>query len=127
MAGTAICIAVAGVVHATLPVAEFTLAWDHSVEKTRWEERYRSDGAKLHLVEARAQGLGAGMEPPEGAVLRGGWWSWKPALAPLGELRLTYSTFTRDYTVCTRQRCATLRALLGTEPAQGEIVEVRVC
>jgi hypothetical protein len=127
VAGAAICIAVAGIVRATIPVSEFTLAWDHSVEKTRWEERYRGDGTRLSLVEARVQGLGAGMEPPGGATLSSGWWSWKPELAPLAELRLTYSTFTRDYTLCTRQRCATLRALVGVEPAQGAAVDVRVC
>ncbi len=41
-----ICILVAGVVRATLPGQEFTLAWDHSVQKTRWEERYRVDDGR---------------------------------------------------------------------------------
>ena len=63
--------------HAAQPT-EFTLAWEHSVEKTRWEESYRVDGDRLRLTAARIQGLGAGMEPPPDAVLRGGWWTWKP-------------------------------------------------
>ena len=74
----AVCLIVAGVVRATLPTDHFTLAWQHSVEKTRWEESYRIDGDRLRLTSARIQGLGAGMEPPPDAVLRSGWWTWKP-------------------------------------------------
>jgi len=59
-----VCLIVAGVVAAALPTEEFTLAWTHSVEKTRWEETYRVDGDRLALIEARIQGMGAGMEPP---------------------------------------------------------------
>jgi hypothetical protein len=72
-----ICLVVAGVVRATLPDSGFTLAWEHSVQKTRWEERYRVDDGGLVLAEARVQGSGAGMEPPPGAVLRNGWWTWR--------------------------------------------------
>ena len=71
----AVCLIVAGVVRATLPTDHYTLAWQHSVEKTRWEESYRIDGDRLRLTAARIQGLGAGMEPPRDAVLRGGWWT----------------------------------------------------
>lgn len=126
MATGALCLAIAGVIRATLPGNELTLAWTHSVEKTRWEERYLSDGALLTLVEARVQGLGAGMEPPAEAVLRDGWWRWAPKLA-LPELRLTYSTFTFDYTLCAQARCQSLRTLLGDAPEQGALVEVRPC
>jgi len=126
MATGALCLAIAGVVRATLPGYELTLAWTHSVEKTRWEERYISDGVSLTLVEARVQGLGAGMEPRPGAVLREGWWQWAPMLS-LPELRLTYSTFTFDYTLCAQARCQSLRTLLGDAPEQGALVEVRPC
>ena len=121
----AICLIVAGVVRATLPGPEFTLAWTHSVEKTRWEETYRIDGDRLMLVTARVEGSGAGMEPPSGAQLRDGRWTWQPqSVHP--ELRLTESTFTRDYTLCTGGRCADLGERIGAT-AEGEVVTVRVC
>ena len=121
----ALCLIVAGVVRATLPGPEFTLAWTHSVEKTRWEETYRIDGDRLMLVTARVEGSGAGMEPPSGAQLRDGRWTWQPqSVHP--ELRLTESTFTRDYTLCTGGRSADLGERIGAT-AEGEVVTVRVC
>jgi hypothetical protein len=133
----AVCLLVAGVLRATLPTTEFTLAWTHSVQKTRWEERYRVAGSDLQLVEARIQSSGAGMDPPPQARLRDGWWSWRPSVAPLPELRLTLSPFTRDYDVCWRRRCRTLRDLAtdpratdharGDDTADVEVVAVRPC
>ena len=123
----AVCLLVAGVVRATLPATEFGLAWDHSVEKTRWEERYRIDGNLLELVEARVQGMGAGMEPPIGAVLQDGWWRWRGDRDKLPELRLTYSTFTSDYRVCWNQRCDDLAVVLGQRPDDGDVVSVQPC
>jgi hypothetical protein len=120
-----ICLVVAGVVRATLPQPEFTLTWEHSVQKTRWEERYRADREALTLVEARVQGSGAGMEPAPQAVLRGGWWAWQPGTR-LSVLRLTRSEFTPDYTLCWRDRCAALGELVGTN-AESAVVEVRPC
>jgi hypothetical protein len=120
-----ICLIVAGVVRATLPGPEFTLAWTHSVEKTRWDESYRLAGDQLLLVEARVQGSGAGMEPPPDAWLRDGRWVWRPQ-STHAELRLTRSTFTRDYTLCAEGRCADLGDRVGTT-AEGEIVSVRAC
>jgi hypothetical protein len=122
----AVCIIVAGVVRTSLPATEFTLAWEHSVAKTRWEERYDSDGAKLRLKEARIQGFGAGMEPPSDARLVGGWWTWRPALEPLAELRLTHSSYARDYRVCWSGHCRPLSELTG--PAgEGEVVTLSPC
>ena len=121
----AICLIVAGDVRVTLPGPEFTLAWTHSVEKTRWEETYRIDGDRLVLAEARVEGSGAGMEPPPGARLRDGRWTWQP-LSAHPELRLTESTFTRDYTLCANGRCADLGKRIGAT-AEGEIVTVRAC
>jgi len=137
----AICLVVAGVVRATLPTTELTVAWQHSVEKTRWEERYRIDGTALRLVEARIQGSGAGMEPPPDARLADGWWTWRPKSDPLPALRLTQSTFTRDYDLCWRGQCRTLGSLVAppssapaphdrsaaqTRPAI-DVVEARAC
>ena len=122
---SAICLIVAGVVRAVLPGPEFTLAWDHSVERIRWEERYRATGDGLLLVEARVQGSGAGMEPPSGATLRDGSWVWQPN-STHAELRLTRSTFTRDYVICASDRCAGLGDRVGAT-AEGEVVSVRPC
>ena len=97
MAG--ICLA-AGALHAFIATSGFTLAWMHSIEKIRWEEDYRVVAGKLVLEEARIRGTGAGMEPPQGAVLREGVWHYRPALAPLPELSLARSTYTRDYELC---------------------------
>lgn len=134
----AACLFVAGALRAAIPAQEFIVAWTHSVEKTRWEERYRVEGTRLRLTEARIRGSGAGMDPPPDATLRNGWWTWKPSVAPLPELRLTLSTFTRDYDLCWGGRCQTLHRLvarsaahdaLHADPAQDEVgvVEIRAC
>jgi hypothetical protein len=137
----AICLFVAGALRATLPATELTVGWDHSVEKTRWEERYRIDGTTLRLLEARIQGSGAGMEPPPQARLRNGWWTWHPAGQLFPQLRLTLSSYARDYDLCWRERCQTLRSLVastasGVRPSTTreprphdatDIVEVRPC
>ena len=121
-----ICLLVAGALRATLPGTEFTLAWDHSVEKVEWRERYVVASGALRLVEARVEGSGAGMEAPPGAALSDGAWTWAPAGAPLPELRLTYSRFTRDYRLCSDARCATLGEL-AAPLADGDVVTVRAC
>jgi len=120
-----VCLLVAGVVRATLPVPEFTLAWDHSVQKSRWEERYRVEGDGLMLLAARVQGSGAGMEPAPSATLHGGWWTWEPRTA-VRELRLVHSGYTSDYALCWRDRCQPLAALVG-DTADGTVVTVRRC
>lgn len=121
----AICLLVAGALRATLPVGEFTLNWQHSVEKTLMQERYRVSGERLALVEARVQGFGAGVEAPPDAVLQGGWWSWRPQMAPLAEIHLTRSSYTRDYELCWSDRCASLSALIGA--GEDVVVSVRPC
>ncbi len=123
---SAICILAAGVLRASLPATEFTLAWEHSVEKTRWEERYVVDGARLRLVQARIEGFGAGMEPPADARFVDGGWTWQPALEPLPALRLTRSTYTSDYRLCWNGRCSTLGTLVGVT-AEGEVIAVAPC
>jgi hypothetical protein len=123
---SAICILAAGVLRASLPATEFTLAWEHSVEKTRWEERYVVEGNRLRLTEARIQGFGAGMEPPAGARFVDGWWTWRPALEPLPALRLTRSNYTHDYTLCWRDTCSALGALVGAG-ARSEAVTIEPC
>jgi len=122
----AVCLLVAGVVRTALVTNVFTLGWEHSVEKTRWEETYRIDGDRLRLTGARIQSLGAGMEPPSGAVLRHGWWTWKPPPNAIAVLPLTQSTYTSDWTLCWNHRCRTLGALVPSA-VEGSVVHLAAC
>ena len=54
----------------TSPLAAFTLAWTHSVERVAGRRTGAIEGDRWSLVEARVRGSGAGMEPPPEAVLR---------------------------------------------------------
>jgi hypothetical protein len=69
----------------------FTLAWTHSVEKTRWEEDWRATPAGLEVTTARIEGSGAGMEPPPDAVREGRFWAYHPKLAPQKAVALARS------------------------------------
>ena len=97
---------------AVLEVEAFTLAWTHSVEKLRWEEDWRVEDGRLVVAEARIKGSGAGMEPPHGARLEGGWWKYRPALPPQREVHLARSGVVADYEVCTAEGCRALGSLL---------------
>jgi len=119
----AICLFVAGALRATLPATEFTVGWNHSVEKTRWEERYRIEGTALRLVEARIRGSGAGMEPAPDATLMHGWWTWRPRDTTLATLRLTLSPYTRDYDICWHARCESLQRIVNAS----DVVDLRAC
>lgn len=99
----------------------FTLGWTHSVEHVEWRESWRADHGALHLVEARVRGSGAGMEPGDGAVRRGGWWVWNPGLR-VPELRLAASGATQaGWRLCTDSGCRELGA------APGKAVVLRPC
>lgn len=104
-----ICV-IAGALQWTLPADGFTLAWRHSVEKVRWEEDYRREGAELVLTAARVRGSGAGMEPPPGAVLRDGVWHYTPPHNRLPRLELANSRFGGDYELCIGGECRGLPA-----------------
>lgn len=88
-----------------------TLRWTHSVQKTVWEEDYRVSADQVELYSARVQGTGAGMEPPDGAVLRGGAWHFQPRLR-LPQVQLRHSPHVAPYTLCTRTRCASVEQWL---------------
>jgi hypothetical protein len=120
-----LCITAGGLA-AALALDSFTLAWTHSIEKIRWEEDYQVEGQALRLSEARIRGSGAGMEPPQGAVLDArGVWHYVPALAPLSVLRITQSTYTSGYQFCHAGRCQALTELL---PGLTDgVVELRAC
>lgn len=125
IAAAALCLAL-GAKTVALPTDHLTLAWRHSVEKSGWEEDYVLRGGRLVLKEARIEGTGAGMEPPPGAVLRGGWWHYVPRLPPLPEVRLTLSPYTADYRLCWDGNCRALGQLLD---ATGEtaVVTLSAC
>lgn len=122
LAGSALALTIAG--------QAFTLAWTHSVEKTEWQERWRigrtAGSSALVLDEARVRGSGAGMEPPEGSVLRDGWWVYRLDLA-LPALRLAVSGATgRGWQLCTDEGgCMDLEARLGHAGTAPEVIEIR--
>jgi len=121
----AICLT-AGLIATTLPLQALTLAWTHSIEKIRWEEDYRVVDRRLILTEARIKGSGAGMEPPDAALLRNGVWHYRPALPPLERLRLTHSPYAKDYELCNAGSCRSLAELLPGM-ADTAVVEVAPC
>ena len=120
-----VCVAAGGLVVA-LATNAFTLAWTHSIEKIRWQEDYRVEDGRLHLVEARVAGSGAGMEPPPGSHLQGGVWHYDPQLPPLEALRLTHSDYTAGYELCFDARCAPL-ARYAPKAASGDVIRVSAC
>ena len=110
----------------TFAAAAFTLSWTHSVEKTRWEEDWQITPAGLEIVEARVKGSGAGMEPPEDAVLKNGWWVYAPKFRRRPEIVLAASGATgRGWSLCARGRMhgdrrGRRRAGVVIEPCGGE-------
>ncbi|WP_292933495.1 DUF1850 domain-containing protein [Noviherbaspirillum sp.] len=107
-----LCLAAAAL-SVALPLQSFTLAWTHSIEKIRWEEDYRIVDQRLQLVEARVRGHGAGMEPPEGAVLKDGVWHYRPALPPLPRVQLARSSYVADYEMCWDGLCRPMKDIAG--------------
>jgi hypothetical protein len=113
-AGAGVTLCIAGAETLRLAVTAFTLAWTHSVEHQRWEEEWRVTPAGLELVEARVRGSGAGVDPPAGARLADGWWSWRPRRPPLPELLLAASGATGGgWTLCAAGRCRELGSAVG--------------
>jgi hypothetical protein len=108
-----LCILAAGKT-VTLAATTFTLAWTHSVEKTHWQEDWKVLPSGLQIVEARIKGSGAGMEPPQGSVLRNGWWVYAPGTGPQPRLALAASGATGEgWTLCTAQGCRELGKAAG--------------
>jgi len=116
----------AGTAAAVLALNSFTLAWNHSIEKIRWEEDWQIADARLHLVEARVRGAGAGMEAPAGAVLRDGVWHFRPPVQPLEFLQLAHSPYTAEYQLCDERTCRSLSNLLPELEATA-VVRITPC
>ena len=116
-----LCILAAGKT-TMLAVSAFTLSWTHSVEKTRWQEEWQVTPAGLEIVEARVKGSGAGMDPPEGAVLKDGWWTYVPKIGARLVVRLAASGATgAGWLLCADRTCLELVA------EAGEPVELSAC
>lgn len=112
----ALCILSAGKT-AMIAATAFTLSWTHSVEKTRWEEDWKLTPAGLQIVAARVKGSGAGMDPPEGSVLKDGWWSYAPKVGPQKRLVLAASGATGGgWSLCAIGGCTVIGARPG-DPA----------
>ncbi len=121
------CLGVAfSVIEAVIPTDALTLAWTHSVEKTRWEEDYRLVAGGLELVTARIQGSGAGMEPPPEARWRDGFWHYRPRLPVLEKLALARSDHGGDYSLCWNGRCTALARILP-QASDRAVIELFPC
>lgn len=106
-----LCLTATGVVVA-LGIDAMTLAWDHSVQKIRWEEDWQQKGSTLVLTQARVRGSGAGMEPPPQARLHNGVWTWRPPIAPQAHVVLRRSGATADWRLCWEGHCQPLSAFV---------------
>jgi hypothetical protein len=118
-----LCILAAGAT-IRLGTIALTLAWTHSIEKTRWEEDWRATPAGLVLEEDRIQGTGAGMEPPPDAHFDGQWWHYTPPLAPMPSVVLRRSGATDDWQVCIAGRCRPMGDYL---PKDADPVTLTTC
>ena len=78
----------------------------------------------LFAKEARIKGSAAGMEPPEGAVFKQGWYHYKPVISEHLELRLTRSEFVPDYEWCDQAGCRSLAEIL---PSDGGVTLMWAC
>lgn len=133
-AAVGLCLQLAGAPDAVpryVPAQRFSLAWQHSIEKVRWEEDYQlaptdatESVAGIMLVEARIKGSAAGMEPPETAYLRDGWYHYQPTQQAVHELRLTRSGFTPDYELCIDQQCQPMQQYLESD---GGVTLLQAC
>jgi hypothetical protein len=119
----AICFVVAGAIVATLPATEFDIEWQHSVQKTRWSEKYRAEGQSLRLVSAHAEGSGAGMEPGADAWREGNGWRWS-VQRRMDAVTLASSPH-GDYSVCAAGACRSMRDIVPL-PNEG-VLTIRSC
>jgi hypothetical protein len=122
-----LCLGLAGVVWAQLPVSHFTLAWNHTIEKIRWEEDYRVTAKGLLLGEARVRGAGAGMEIPQGARLQNGSWHYQRTLPPLQPLKLGRTPEAGDFELCFDGSCRLMSEWVGAPNTQDAAIELWTC
>lgn len=119
-----LCLA-AGAATLALALGSFTLSWTHSVERIEWREHWAVERDGLVLRQAAVKGSGAGMEVPDDAILRDGFWFYEPRLPP--QTRVSFADAGRagsDWTLCDGERCAALRSLL---PVEGNGFSMEAC
>lgn len=113
-----------------IPTKDFTLAWQHSIEKVRWEEDYHIEQSQhdrpplLRVGLARVQGSAAGMEPPPNARWRAGWYEYQPEPSHQPFLALMRSEYTADYEWCEQNQC---RPLADYLPSDGGVTQLSPC
>ena len=106
-----------------------TLAWTHSIEKTRWEEDWRiTPAGMMQLQEDRIQGTGAGMEPPPDAHFDGTWWRYKPPTPPMKDVILRRSGMTvGDWQICIKGQCRAMGDYLPAGKKKADPVTLTMC
>lgn len=105
-----------------IATTSFMLQWTHSVEKIPWQEDWQLTPAGFVLTQARIKGSGAGMEPPEDAVLRDGWYHYVPGIPPRQEIILAASGSTvSGWQLCANGSCREL----GTQSE--DIITLKQC
>jgi hypothetical protein len=107
-----------------LGVTALTLAWTHSVQKTRCEDDWQLQSGALVLVESRIESTGAGMEPGPGARFDGHWWRWRPDLPAQARVQLRRSGATADWSLCIAGTCRLMSVLV---PADADPVTLTHC
>lgn len=107
-----------------LAIEAFTLIWTHSVEKVEWREMWRVTEEGLVIEQASVEGTGAGMEIPEGALLKDGAWVYEPGLAPLEIVHFADAGRGQDWTICADQTC---REIGDIVPAAGATLALYPC
>ncbi len=117
-----LCVLAAGKL-TVLAVSAFSLSWTHSVQKTSWQEDWIVSEAGLTVVEARVEGSGAGMEPPDGAVFDGKVWRYKPSVPPQPKVLLARSGAAGAWRLCSAVGCLDLDG----PGSAGEPVELSAC
>ncbi|MCU8093386.1 DUF1850 domain-containing protein [Shewanella sp. SM20] len=127
-----LCLGLAGTLWAQVPTDNFTLAWNHSIEKIRWEEDYNVMPQGLVLVEARVKGTGAGMEIPDDAYFKNGSWHYQPKLPILPVLRLGRTPEAGDFELCFtpisgKLQCQAMSHWIGVPNKQTAAVELWGC
>lgn len=122
-----LCLGLTSAVWAQLPIAHFTLAWNHTIEKIRWEEDYRVTEQGLVLEEARVRGTGAGMEIPEDARLENGSWHYRRQLQLLQPLSLGRTPEAGDYQLCFDGQCHAMSQWIGAPVDSQPFVQLWSC
>lgn len=122
----ALCLTVGAAIVA-LGVQSAELRWTHSVQKTEWRETWRAVVDGIRLEQAAVQSSGAGMEPGPDAVLREGFWVWRPKLPVQPELVLTRSPFTgSDWQICVGTGCRPLGSYFPAA-APDQAITLKAC